>query len=59
MPELPEIETIVQELKPIVTGESILKIQVYWQKTLNVNIRTFQKILSNTTIQNINRRGSK
>jgi formamidopyrimidine-DNA glycosylase len=57
MPELPEVETIVQELKPIITGKTFQRIQVYWQKTLKVNQKTFQNILSNSTIQHINRRG--
>lgn len=34
MPELPEVETIKNELSPVVCGQRILKIEFLWAKTL-------------------------
>ncbi len=33
MPELPEVETIVREIRPLITGEQIAGVQSLWPKT--------------------------
>jgi len=57
MPELPEVETIVQELKPIITGKTFQKIQVYWKRTIKGNFKLLQKCLTKSSVQNLKRRG--
>ena len=34
MPELPEVETVVRELRPHLTGRSILDVDVDWARTI-------------------------
>ena len=54
MPELPEVETVVRELKTYLPGKKIKRISVYWHKTF-VNGCT-QKA-EGQTIQSLSRRG--
>ena len=35
MPELPEVETVVRGLQTTITGETIVDIEVPWEKALN------------------------
>lgn len=34
MPELPEVETVVRELQPVISGRTISKVESYWHKTV-------------------------
>jgi formamidopyrimidine-DNA glycosylase len=50
MPELPEVEVIIRELAPQVTGEVITKIKPYWHKTVvDSGFSTHKKQIENVT----------
>lgn len=57
MPELPEVETIVRELKPRLSGKTIENIDVLWPRTVGGDMESFAHILSGKVIRDINRRG--
>ncbi len=57
MPELPEVETIVRELWPILCGKTIEKIQVLWPRTVYNDEKGFTEALTNNPIVNVERRG--
>ena len=54
MPELPEVETVIKELKPALTGKTIEQVEVLWHKTF----RALSPVsLSGQTIKSIGRKG--
>ena len=57
MPELPEVETIVRELTPKLTGKSFKGIDIYWERTVDGKHSEFIKILKGNTITSVDRRG--
>lgn len=59
MPELPEVETIRQTLKQLVTGKTIRSADVYWPKIIQEpdDYHQFIYRISGQTIQGIRRRG--
>jgi formamidopyrimidine-DNA glycosylase len=58
MPELPEVETIVAELRPRLTGRRILASDVLWQRTLATpDHRSFTERLQDRQITGLGRRG--
>lgn len=58
MPELPEVQTIVNDLiANDVINRTIVRVEVFWSKTIgDMKTETFQKKVSGQTIQNIRRR---
>jgi formamidopyrimidine-DNA glycosylase len=54
MPELPEVEVIVQELQRKIVGEVIADIHVYWEKTWIGNMHSG---IENTVVTHISRKG--
>jgi len=56
MPELPEVETIVRDLKPF-QGKTFAKVQVNDAFVLRQSLDGFKKALLNQTIKSIYRRG--
>jgi formamidopyrimidine-DNA glycosylase len=57
MPELPEVETLVRQLREPVIGRTIIKVRVYWNRTISRPApREFMRQLRGLTIQSINRR---
>jgi formamidopyrimidine-DNA glycosylase len=54
MPELPEVEVIVRELKRKIVGEVITNVSILWQKSW---IGNNYKAVCSSTIQNITRKG--
>lgn len=58
MPELAEVETVKETLKPRVIGKTIAKVTVYWGNTIAYpTVEVFERSLIGETIQNMNRRG--
>ncbi len=57
MPELPEVETTVSELKNKILGRKILKVWTDFEKMFKPNFLEFEKGVIGRTIKGINRRG--
>ncbi len=58
MPELPEVETLVRDLKAQIAGRKIKSATVRWRRTIAApNARAFQSLISNLQISTITRRG--
>jgi formamidopyrimidine-DNA glycosylase len=57
MPELPEVETVVRDLRPHLVGRKIVQAQVRWRKTIATPAwREFEKTICGYTITAITRR---
>jgi formamidopyrimidine-DNA glycosylase len=57
MPELPEVETIVRTLRPVLIGKTILSADLRWSRTLAVpSPRVFKKQVQGQQIESISRR---
>ncbi|MEK7610249.1 MAG: bifunctional DNA-formamidopyrimidine glycosylase/DNA-(apurinic or apyrimidinic site) lyase [Patescibacteria group bacterium] len=57
MPELPEVETIRRELKPVIIGRRIERVKVLWPKTVApTSARRFQTSLRGQTVTGLGRR---
>ena len=57
MPELPEVETIVRNLRPALLGKTILSANLLWDRTLvSPSPALFQKRIRKQSIQDISRR---
>ncbi len=58
MPELPEVETTVRDLKPQLVGHSIAKATVNWRRTIATpRVREFAEQIRGYRIADITRRG--
>jgi formamidopyrimidine-DNA glycosylase len=58
MPELPEVETIKNELAPLVTGHRIESVEFLWAKTLLAPpLAEFESRVDGRTITSLDRRG--
>lgn len=57
MPELPEVETIVLELRSKILGQRIEKVEIYDRKILKVKPEDFEKAILGSKIESIQRRG--
>ena len=57
MPELPEVETVKNTLKNLIINKKIVSVDIYREKTILNDIRTFKDALINSTILNISRVG--
>lgn len=58
MPELPEVETTVRDLRPQLTGHTITRARVFWEKTIATPpAREFARSIRGYTILDITRRG--
>src|SRR5574341_543189 len=57
MPELPEVETFVRQLKPALVGKKILGADVRWQRTLAMPApRQFKLLIQGQKILDVGRR---
>lgn len=56
MPELPEVETIVNDLKDVLPGKSITGIDLFWKKSLNVTPVIFLNKLRSKKVKAIRRK---
>ena len=57
MPELPEVETIVNELKPLVEGKTLQSIKIYETRSIEGSRMTFTTALKNKKITRLFRKG--
>jgi len=57
MPELPEVETIVRELRQQVAGKTIAGVRVLWERSVQGQAKEFNRRLVSKTITAISRRG--
>jgi len=57
MPELPEVETIVRELRQQVMGKTLARINVHWERSVQGQVDEFKRRLAGMTITAISRRG--
>jgi len=58
MPELPEVETTVRALRPLLLGRKITEVRNYWPRHLgNVDLPTLQRCVHGRSIQIASRRG--
>lgn len=58
MPELPEVETVKEKLKPRLLNKKIMSVDVYWPNTIvDIPIIDFQNNLINQTFIDVKRRG--
>ncbi len=58
MPELPEVQTMVDDLQKLITGRTILNVWSDWQKIVKLpkNFKAFSQQIKNSKILNIKRR---
>lgn len=57
MPELPEVETIVRQLRPACVGRQIVRVTIKWKRHIATpSATTFARRIRGQHIQNINRR---
>jgi formamidopyrimidine-DNA glycosylase len=57
MPELPEVETIVRELRQQVAGKTIARVRLHWERSVQGQAKEFTQRLAGMTISAISRRG--
>lgn len=57
MPELPEVESIVKDLRPHLIGRSVINVTVRWNNSVRTPIAQLKRDLPGQKIININRRG--
>lgn len=58
MPELPEVETVARDLRPLITGSTIVDATTLWARTLRDNTpETFAAGVSGRRIESVSRRG--
>lgn len=57
MPELPEVETIVRELRQQVMGKTIARVSVHWERSIQGQAAEFKRRLVGMAISAISRRG--
>lgn len=56
MPELPEVETVKNDLNQKIKGKEISDIEVLWSGLINISVKKFILMVKNTTILDISRR---
>ena len=58
MPELPEVETIARHLAPVLTGQTIARVEVLWARTVDrPTLEAFCAALTGARVTNVDRRG--
>jgi formamidopyrimidine-DNA glycosylase len=57
MPELPEVETFVRQLREPLTGREFTAVQVKWDRTIQTPLEVFKERLPGQRIERIQRRG--
>lgn len=58
MPELPEVETVAQELRPQIVSHSIDAVWVFWERSIDrPNVPDFVAALRGATVMDVRRRG--
>ena len=58
MPELPEVETVARDLRPLITGATIVDATTYWARTLRgIAAEDFADGVAGRRIEGVSRRG--
>ncbi len=58
MPELPEVETIKNEIMPYVVGHKIISVEIFWEGMVKQpSVTEFSRRITGRTITALNRRG--
>lgn len=57
MPELPEVETVIRILNPIIKGRTIKDIIIYREANINTGAKQFKEILIGKTFESVERKG--
>ncbi len=58
MPELPEVETIARHLAPMLTGQTIARVEVLWERTVaQPTLDAFRAALTAARVLEVGRRG--
>lgn len=57
MPELPEVETVVKTLRPLMVNKTVKDIQIFHAAMVKPNVEEFKKALIGKSIQSIQRLG--
>lgn len=57
MPELPEVETVVRDLRKKVKGLTILEVKIHDGRVVRENLQDFCRKLKGSTMTNVSRRG--
>jgi len=57
MPELPEVETVIGILKPLIIGKEIQKVEVYYDRLIQSDLDAFKATVINKKITSITRYG--
>lgn len=57
MPELPEVETIVRELRRHIVGKTIAAIRLFWPRSVEGSKSEFRRRLRGMTVAAVSRRG--
>lgn len=57
MPELPEVETVVRQIRPELLGKKFWKFQAFNASTFLPSVEAFEAVLPGKTIQEIRRKG--
>ena len=57
MPELPEVETVINIINPLIKGKTIDKIEIFYDRLIQSDIKEFIPNLLNKTFLNVTRYG--
>jgi formamidopyrimidine-DNA glycosylase len=57
MPELPEVETIVRQLRRHIVGRTVARVRVFWERSIQGDVKEFKRRLAGMTIAAVSRRG--
>lgn len=58
MPELPEVETVAQQLRPQLLSRAIVDVEVLWERTVDrPDVRSFRAALTGAAVSGVGRRG--
>src|SRR6478736_2186301 len=58
MPELPEVETVARDLRPLITGATIVDVTTFWPRTLRgITPEAFADGIAGRRIESVGRRG--
>jgi formamidopyrimidine-DNA glycosylase len=57
MPELPEVETLVSQLRQSLSGSVLSTLQIFRSEVLKSDFKSFEKLLPGKKIQKVSRRG--
>jgi formamidopyrimidine-DNA glycosylase len=57
MPELPEVETVVRQLRLAIVGRTIAAVRVLWPRAVEGSLPEFRRCLRGLTVARVGRRG--